>query len=180
MKKKIKLVKENPVSFLKNNSLNYDIITLNNIVEHSDDIDELFEILKKKIKNNCLVLVCIPNDFSKLQQFLYSNKLIKSKYWISFPDHLHYFNSKNFITYIKRKKFRIIDAISDYPVETLLLEKNFNYTNPQLNIGKSVHYLRCKFNNFIYENSKSEEIINYYRSCFVLGIGRNNLFIIKR
>ena len=180
LQKKIKLIKENPVNFLKNNTINFDIITLNNIVEHSDNVDELFDVLKKKVKKSTLILVCIPNDFSELQKHLMKNKLVKSRYWISYPDHLHYFDSKNFIKFIMKKKFKLIDAISDYPIETLLLDNNFNYTDPKLKIGKSAHYFRCKFTNFIYENSKSKDVINYFRSCFELGIGRNNLFIIKK
>ena len=180
LQKNNKLISINPLEFLKKNPLDFDMITLNNVVEHSDNINELFDILMKKINKNTLVLVCIPNDFSILQKYLMKKKFITSKYWIAYPDHLHYFNSKNFIKFAKQKKFKIIDAIGDFPIETLLLNKKFNYTNPKLKIGKSAHELRCNFIKFIYENSKKKEVIDFFRSCFKLGIGRNNYFILKK
>tara|TARA_B100000886_G_scaffold328439_1_gene276829 strand:+ start:3427 stop:4302 length:876 start_codon:yes stop_codon:yes gene_type:complete len=178
--KKTKLIGLNPVEFLKSNNLKFDIITLNNVVEHSDNVNELFDLLSKKVSKKTLILICLPNDFSTLQKYLFKNKFVKSKYWIAYPDHLQYFNSENFVKFLIDRKFKIVDAIGDYPVETLLLNSHFNYTNKKLNIGKSVHELRCNFIKFIYENSNMTNIIEFFRSCYKLKIGRNNYFIIKK
>lgn len=177
--KKTNFISFNPLEFVHKFSLNYDVITLNNVVEHSDKIYELFKMLKKKINNKTLILISIPNDFSDMQSYFLKKKLIKKNYWIAYPDHLNYFNNKNFINFIKKFNFKLVDAISDYPVETLLFEENFNYINAN-SLGKSAHHLRCKFVNFIYQNSNVHDILNYFKSCFNLGIGRNNLFIIKK
>ena len=177
--KNIKFFSKNPLEFIIKEDLDYDFITLNNIVEHSDKVNELFSTLKKKIKKNTLILITIPNDFSDMQIALKKSKFVKNKYWVSYPDHLTYFNNKNFINFIKKHKFKLVDAISDFPIETLLFDNNFNYINNKF-LGKSAHYLRCKFTNFIYENCDINDIMNYFRSCYKLGIGRNNLFIIKK
>ena len=177
--KKLTFLSKNPLDFIISENLDYDFITLNNIVEHSDKINELFNALKKKTRPNTLILICIPNDFSDMQIFFKKEGFVKKKYWLAYPDHLTYFNSKNFISFVKKFKFKLVDAISDFPIETLLFDDNFNYINNK-NLGKSAHYLRCKFTNFIYDNCDMNDILNYFRSCYNLGIGRNNLFIIKK
>ncbi len=169
---------EEPVKFINKKKLEYNIITLNNIIEHALEPKEIFLKLKQKIKKNTFILVSIPNDFSSHQKFFIKKKLVSKKYWLSFPDHLHYFDSKSFHKYTSSLGYQIIDEITDFPVELLLFEKNFNYVDK--NIGKSVHYLRCNCVNYLCKNNNIFQVINFFKSISKLGLGRNNYYLLKK
>ena len=77
--------------------------------------------LFKNTNKSCLFLITIPSDFSKLQTV--TGKRVKKKYWIAPPEHLNYFNKDNFERFTKKHKFKILDAISDFPIELFLLKK---------------------------------------------------------
>ena len=172
-------ISEEPIEYIsKSNNFNFQIITLNNIIEHALEPTKIFTELKKKITKKALVLVSLPNDFSKLQMYLNQNKLIKKKYWLSYPDHLNYFNSQNFKKYINSIGFKIIDAIADFPIELLLFEKNFNYIEKP--IGKNAHSLRCHFVNYLCRTHNMNDIINFFKSLYLNDIGRNNYFLLKK
>lgn len=170
---------EQPINFIEKEKMKFDLITLNNIIEHALAPQEIFKKLKKKIKKNTLILVCIPNDFSNHQKFFIKKKIIKKKYWLSFPDHLNYFDSKSFHKYVKSLGFKIIDEIADFPVELLLFEKNFNYINNK-KIGKHVHNLRCNFVNYLCQKDKIDKVIELFRAICNIGLGRNNYFLLKK
>ena len=53
----------------------------------------LFKKQNKK-KKNAMFLITIPNDFSELQKKTF--KIVKKKYWLTYPEHLNYIDKKNF------------------------------------------------------------------------------------
>jgi len=178
LRKNSHFIAEEPFKFLKRESLDYEIITLNNIIEHASKPSKIFSELTKKIKKNTLLLVCLPNDFSNHQKFFIDKKMVTKKYWLSFPDHLHYFNSKSFHKYTNSHGFKIIDTIADFPVELLLFEKNFNYIDKD--IGKNIHKLRCNFINYLYKSNSMDDVINFFKSIYKIGMGRNNYYLLKK
>ena len=143
------------------------------------DPKKFLKLLRKKIDKKTLVFVALPNDFSELQLKLIKMKKVKKKYWINFPDHISYFNNKNFISLVKLLKFKVLNTISDFPVELLLLSRDLNYVNDKRK-GKQAHDFRCQSINYLYENNKSEDIIKTLNMFSKLGIGRNNYFLLKK
>lgn len=179
LKKNMKFFNLPPEEFIKKNKIKFDVIVLNNVIEHILDPKKFLKLLRKKIDKKTLVFVALPNDFSELQLKLIKMKKVKKKYWINFPDHISYFNNKNFISLVKLLKFKVLNTISDFPVELLLLSRDLNYVNDKRK-GKQAHDFRCQSINYLYENNKSEDIIKTLNMFSKLGIGRNNYFLLKK
>ena len=178
LKKNSHFYAEEPFQFLKKDNLDYEIITLNNIIEHASKPNIIFSELTKKIKKNTLLLVCLPNDFSNHQKFFTNKKMVLKKYWLNFPDHLNYFDSNSFCKYANSLGLKVIDAIADFPVELLLFEKNFNYVDQD--IGKSAHRLRCNFVNYLCKKNSMNDVVNFFKSVYNIGMGRNNYYLLKK
>ena len=93
-KSKIKFVSMNPEHFIEKNLKRFDVITLNNVLEHVPDPTTFMINLKKNIKKNTLIILTVPSDFSDLQKET-NKKVSKKNYWMCPPEHLSYFNKKN-------------------------------------------------------------------------------------
>lgn len=170
------VISENPLEFLKRKRIEFDFISLNNILEHSLDPKEILEYLRNNTKKNARFLITIPNDFSKLQKV--TSKIIKKKYWLTWPEHLNYINKKDFLKSIN-KKFTLVDAFSDYPVELFLLAKNMNYIKDK-KLGKTLHETRCKSINAIYDLTNENILIRMLKNFYDANIGRNNTFLLRK
>ena len=120
----------------------------------------------------------MPNDFSDFQKI--TNKLIavKKNYWINSPQHLNYFNNNNLEKFIKNNNFKIIDSLSDFPIEFFLFNGIKNYTNNSSS-GKKAHLARLKIDNFIFSQGV-KNYLNFYRSMYKVGLGRNITLLIKK
>ncbi|MBD1161749.1 methyltransferase domain-containing protein [Pelagibacterales bacterium SAG-MED15] len=175
---KIKFVSVNPEKFIEKNLSEFDVITLNNVLEHVTDPTSFIKKIYKNIKKNSYIIVTVPNDFSDLQKE--TNKKAKRKnYWVAPPEHLNYFNKSNFINFINIQKFKILEGIADFPVELFILKKEFDYTNnPKL--GKEIHLLRCEIFSYLLKRKKIAEYYKLLRTFYDLDIGRNNIFLLKK
>ena len=178
LSKNTSFLADEPVNFINQKKLEFNIITLNNVIEHALKPKKILLNLKQKIKKNTFVLVSIPNDFSTHQKFLIKKKLVSKKYWLSFPDHLNYFDSKSFHKYIESLGYTVVDEITDFPVELFLFEKSFNYVDKDM--GKNVHQLRCNFVNYLCQNNDIYKVIDFFKSINKIGIGRNNYYLLKK
>ena len=159
--------------------LKYDLVVLNNVLEHLLEPELILKLLKKLLKKNGILSINVPNDESLLQKFLLKKNLIKKNYWVVYPDHINYFNINTFRNFINKLGYKVVDSISDFPIEHFLFNKNSNYIlNKKL--GKNAHLSRIMFEQFLMENYKIDEINDYYRSMSKIGIGRNINYFCKK
>ena len=156
----------------------YDLISLNNVLEHLLDPVIIINHIKKLLKKNGILSINIPNDESLFQKFLIKNKIVKRNYWVAYPDHINYFNIKSFEYFINQLDLKVVDSISDFPIELFLLNSNSNYVENKTR-GRGAHLSRIKFEIFLMNNFKINEINEYYRSMSKLGIGRNINYLCK-
>ena len=156
----------------------YDLISLNNVLEHLLDPVIIINLIKKLLKKNAILSINIPNDESLFQKFLIKNKIVKRNYWVAYPDHINYFNIKSFEYFINQLGLKVLDSISDFPIELFLLNSNSNYVENKTR-GRGAHLSRIKFEIFLMNNFKINEINEYYRSMSKLGIGRNINYLCK-
>lgn len=174
----IKFDPEDYINMCKINNIKYNFIILNNVLEHVINPRTFFKNIRNILKKNGLILLQVPNDFSDFQKI--TNKLIsvKKNYWLNSPQHLNYFNNNNLEKFIKNNNFKIIDNLSDFPIEFFLFNGIKNYTNNRTS-GKNAHLARLKIDNFIFSQGV-KNYLNYYRSMYKVGIGRNITLLIKK
>jgi len=143
---------------------------IDNVLEHVTDPEFLIAELKKVMEPGGILVIEVPNDFSFLQNYLVSNKIVDRQYWIVTPDHLSYFNSDGLRSLLTDHGFTTVELISDYPIDINLLNPNTNFVQDKSK-GKSCHRERIAFENLIH-TGPIEKVIAYYRASAELGLGR--------
>ena len=174
------LSSDDPINkFIKDFSYKTDVLVLNHVFEHVPDPEQLLSNLKNVLKKDCLIMITVPNDFSKLQEYLKNKDLLSREYWISPPEHLNYFNVKTMYKLFGKYCFEVIDLFGDFPIEMLNLNEFTNYSlNPQ--VGKESHKLRCKTATFLIESeSDPNDLLNLSRSLARCNLSRSITYLCK-
>lgn len=155
----------------------FDVIFLNHIFEHLPKPEELLEKLKGVLASPGFLVISVPNDFSQLQLALKENGFYNKEYFVSYPDHLHYFTKESLIQLLTSRDYSFIDGIADFPIEWFIANDHSNYAiNPM--VGKAAHNARIFLETQI--NLKDPSLVlNFWRSLFNLGQGRSITAIFK-
>ncbi|MFT6245443.1 MAG: 2-polyprenyl-3-methyl-5-hydroxy-6-metoxy-1,4-benzoquinol methylase [Salibacteraceae bacterium] len=149
----------------------FDVVILDNVLEHVLDTEFLVATLKKLISDDGVLIVEVPNDFSILQQYLMDNDKIKDEFWVAYPDHLSYFNHDGLKNIFEENGWETLDITCDFPIDMHLLNDNTNYIMDSSK-GKSVHFARLHWENLL--DSISVEMTNELYSVYAkMGLGRN-------
>ncbi len=107
----------------------FDLIVLNQVMEHIPEPDKALEIIKEKLSANGRIIIVIPNNDS------FWKKVTGFK-WINWhiPYHLHHFNKINFKKMLNRYEFEIINIQTITPnIWTILQIRHLLY---KAKIGK--------------------------------------------
>lgn len=150
----------------------YDLIWLDNVLEHVVNPGELLEILGTLTVSGGVLIVEVPNDFSEFQQALLGSGKVDKKYWEAYPDHLIYFNRDSLMRLCKSSGWNTEKIIADFPIEWFLMNSHSNYSREK-SLGKEAHNSRVFFENFLADTASSQEsIIEFYEAMSKLGQGR--------
>ncbi len=149
----------------------YDVILMDNVLEHVLDPEYFVLELKNILTPSGVLIVEVPNDFSKLQSYLMNENKIDREFWIAYPDHLSYFNYKGLKNIFVENGWNALDISCDFPIDMHLLNENTNYVQDKSK-GKSVHFARVEWENLLDEISveKANQLFSIYAE---MGLGRN-------
>ena len=75
-------------------------------------------------------------------------------------------------------KLRVIEVVSDFPIEIFLCLGKKNYTNNKQK-GKEAHNARLSIDNFIFSQGFKISL-DFYKACHNSGIGRGMTFFLKK
>ena len=153
------------------NDKTYDVIYLGNILEHVIDPLGLITKCSDLLSGGGILVITVPNDFSKLQNSLITSNIIEREYWICPPDHLNYFNLESLVKLQVASNLKVLDSICDFPIEWFLMNTHSNYINEPA-LGKSAHLARAHLDSLINSSPDSEMKLNFWRSMAALGFGR--------
>ena len=147
------------------------------MLEHVIDPIKFINNLKSFLNKNGIIILSVPNDFKKFQNLLKKRKFVKKNYWFCPPQHLSYFNNENMLIFFKKLKLKILEAVSDFPIEIFLYLNKKNYTNIKKR-GKEAHNARLIIDNFILDQ-KHQISLDFYKACHNSGVGRGMIFFLK-
>ena len=174
------LEKGNILKILKNyqeQNKKFDVIIIKNVLEHVVKPRELLKILGSLLSENGILVITIPNDFSKLQLRAYELGHINEKFWLVPPQHLHYFNTENIRPFIEENNFSVIDMYSSFPIDFFLFHSGSNYIVNEKN-SKHAHRARIELEILMAENN----LENYHQLCKLLSLchmGRNLTILVE-
>ena len=147
----------------------FDLINLDNVLEHVIDPIDLLRKLKNHMSSDALLRIEIPNDFSPFQSLLTNMGCIEEN-WVLPPEHLNYFNSSSLKSLLESEGFNLLSLQADFPIELFLLNKHSNYWKNR-SLGKDAHLTRVLVTNYMAETN-IERMIDYQEAAADLEFGR--------
>jgi SAM-dependent methyltransferase len=166
------------IEFLKASDKKYDLIWLDNILEHVLDPMQLLKICNEIGKDGSVLLIEVPNDFSRLQELALKKGFIENEFWVVTPDHISYFNKEGLNNLCSHAGWKNMVTIGDFPIDINLLNENSNYIKNKEK-GKDSHIQRVEFENLLHEIS-IEKTNRFYESLADLGLGRELIGIFEK
>lgn len=149
----------------------YDILWLQNVLEHVTNPIDLLVSLKKLVKTNGIAVITVPNDFSITQSELLALGHIEEKFWVVPPEHLSYFDIKGLTSIANGTGWERLEVLGDFPVDWYLFNTESNYIKNK-SIGKSAHRARVQIENMLHKQA-IDEVLNLFSALAKLGLGRN-------
>jgi len=169
---------EEIIADFKKKNRTFDIIWLDNVLEHVLSPIDLLNNLYSLSHKNTILVIEVPNDFSILQNYAYENKFIDSQFWIVYPDHLSYFNKEGLINITNYCNWSKELLISDFPIDFNLLNNTSNYISDKTK-GKDAHLQRILIHNLMFNTKNIDSIMQFYSSLANLGLGRQIIGFFK-
>jgi 2-polyprenyl-3-methyl-5-hydroxy-6-metoxy-1,4-benzoquinol methylase len=149
----------------------YDVVWLNNVLEHLADPPEMMCSLRNLVGPNGLAVITVPNDFSALQHQLIDTHTVDQPYWVTLPDHLAYFDRETLIALSTATGWRCHDVLAEFPIDWFILHPGSNYVK-DCAAGGGAHRARIAIENLIGE--EPVELVNaFYSAMAGVGLGRN-------
>ena len=158
--------------------LQFDLIWLDNVLEHTPDPNRLLTNLNKISAPNAAIVIEVPNDYSIVQLELKDREMIKSNYWESSPEHLSYFNIDALKKLAKVSGWEYVSGMSDFPVDLFLFNEASNY-NIKPEVGKKAHHARIAFE-LLMQKQDEDKVLLFYKTMMDLGLGREITAIFKK
>jgi len=149
----------------------YEVVWLQNVLEHVVSPVALLEQLKKLLLPNGIAVITVPNDCSDLQHLAHQEKYVDDAFWVAPPDHLSYFNSDNLPELVDKTGWTCLDMLGDFPVDWFLFHPGSNYIKDKAQ-GKGAHNARIQLENLLHKRP-IEDVINFWSAAAKVGVGRN-------
>lgn len=174
-------IEENPPEYLAKlikSGEKFSIIALQNVLEHALNPGDLLQGVRDLIDSDGIVLIQVPNDYSRIQEVAIEKGYVAHEYWFLPPQHLNYFNTRTLEAFASDNGFKIVDALSDFPVEFFLWGNAANYTTDRT-LGPLAHKGRVEID-LIAAEAGLTEYLNFYRALYRVGLGRNISVLLRR
>lgn len=153
------------------NAEKYDIVWLQNVLEHVINPIDLLKSLRQLVKPNGMAVITVPNDFSIIQQGAIASGHIDNEFWVIYPDHLNYFDFDSLVKTAASTGWTDTEILAGFPVDWYLFHPNSNYIRNN-SVGKSAHFARVQIENLIHKKPV-EDVIQFWSKMAKLGIGRD-------
>ena len=155
----------------------YDIVWLQNVLEHVLDPVDLMRRLRSLISSVGVAVITVPNDCSTIQNEAMKRGHIDRSFWIAPPDHLSYFDNTSLGNIARETGWEVADMIADFPVDWFLYHPGSNFVKDST-AGKGAHRARVQLEN-LFSEKPAEDVLELWRALAKIGSGRNLTAFIK-
>ncbi|UCV10584.1 class I SAM-dependent methyltransferase [Dechloromonas denitrificans] len=149
----------------------YDVVWLQNVLEHVIDPIDLLRSLRTLVSPGGLAVVTVPNDCSITQLAALECQHVENAFWVAPPDHLTYFDRDSLMNTADQTGWKNIEMLSDFPVDWFLFHPASNYVRNK-GAGKAAHMARVQIENFIHKQPL-EDVVSFWSAAAKLGLGRD-------
>jgi len=149
----------------------YDLLWLQNVLEHVIDPIELLANLNSLISPEGILVLTVPNDFSITQICAQKYNHIDSDFWVVPPDHLNYFSAECLQNIAGGTGWKCMEVLADFPIDWFLFHQGSNFVQDKMQ-GKAAHIARVQLENIIHTRP-IDDVIGFFSALARVGFGRN-------
>lgn len=149
----------------------YDLVWLNNVLEHVIDPVGLLTSLRRLVKAGGVLVVTVPNDGSAYQEALLESDRIAERFWIAIPDHLAYFTYDSLRRTAEATGWVCREIVADFPIDMFLLHEGSNYVRDRAR-GPAAHRARIQME-LLLDRQPYALVNDYYAAMARVGLGRD-------
>lgn len=149
----------------------YDIVWLQNVLEHVIDPVGLMKSLRALVSDNGVAVITVPNDCSIVQNEALSSGHIDRPFWVHPPDHLSYFDNSSLVNIATNTGWVVTDLLADFPIDWYLYHSGSNYVMDS-SAGDGANKARVQLEN-LFANKPIEDVLDFWRAMARIGSGRN-------
>ena len=149
----------------------YDIIWLQNVLEHVLEPIELLKSLRNLVSSEGIAVITVPNDYSNIQKEALERGHIDEEFWVVLPDHLSYFDSKSLINISLKTGWNVNDLLGGFPIDWYLFHPGSNYISNR-SVGKDAHFARVQLE-LLFSKKPIEDVLSFKQSLAKIGSGRD-------
>ncbi|MDO8658649.1 MAG: class I SAM-dependent methyltransferase [Candidatus Levybacteria bacterium] len=134
-------------NFLEYNKKQFDVVIYNHVLEHIDDINKEFRLIKRTLKKNGILIIGLPNTSSVIFY-------LRQMFWelLRPNEHVWHFSEKYLTKYLNNNNYEILNMIfynddrKDYPYIKRIYFKILSSINRILNTGEAMLTLAKRVN----------------------------------
>ena len=155
-----------------------DILCAYEVLEHQPCPEDFLLTCHSIMNDGGILLIAVPNDYNPYQ-LLAREQLGLPPWWLSVPDHLHYFTPKTLQLLVRRCGFDILDMRGTYPIDRAIIQGQNYIGNDEL--GRAVHQQRMQDELNVVHAGQWKEREAYYRDALATQrIGREIIVIARK
>ena len=167
----------NPQHYIESVTEKFDVIALQNVLEHVLDPVGLMERIRTNLNQDGVAVVQVPNDDTALQCAALDCGRISQRHWFLPPQHLNYFNTETIALFAKALGYEVADMFADFPIELYLWGNNSNYVQDK-SLGPLAHQARLTLDALLAARGE-DHYLDFYRGLANTGMGRNLIVILR-
>ena len=147
----------------------FDVVHLNNVLEHLLNPIEILKLAHKILLPNGIICITSPNDFNPLQ-LMAVDYLKKEPWWVVPRHHINYFNSSSLKVVLERTQFKFLYETTSFPLEFFMFMGDDYINNPK--VGSKIHSKRVNLEKSFSNANNTELKRKIYDKFCNLEIGR--------
>ena len=155
------------------------VVALQNVLEHVVDPGRLLHDVAGVVDPDGVVVVQVPNDFSRLQRRALELGHVGREFWVAPPDHLSYFDTESGPAFAAANGFDLLDMFADFPIDWFLFHPGSAYVDRDPAAGRAAHAARLELDLLLAERG-IEPYRDFYRALARCGGGRNIAMVLRR
>lgn len=149
----------------------YDIVWLQNVLEHVLDPVDLMKTLRNLISPEGVAVITVPNDCLIIQKEALARGHIDRPFWVVPPDNLSYFDNNSLYNLARKTGWEAVDLLGDFTIDWSLYHPSSNYVMDS-SAGKNAHWARVQLENLFAEKPVGD-VLELCRAMAKVGSGRD-------
>lgn len=150
----------------------FDVVNLSFVLEHVSNPHQVCKWAYSLLNPGGILLIEVPNDFNEFQMAI-NEYFGKEMWWISYPDHINYFNFDSLSHLLNKAGFEIVHKDTSFPLEMFVLMGEDYVGNKE--IGKAIHTKRVSFEKVLVDSGRNAVKKKLYQSFADMGLGRTTI-----